>query len=265
MYSSWQIAFKYFRYYIRSDNGKGHGIHSPFVYRFVKDILNNKKKYPAYEEVEKLRNQLLNDHSTVSVDDMGAGSTLNSSSTRKVSAITRNSAKSKKYSQLIHRIVNYFQPGTIIELGTSVGITTSYMALGNPSAGLYTVEGAEEVAAIAKKNFKQLGLTNISMMQGNFDVILPTVLAQVPVVDFCFIDGNHQYEPTLAYFKLILPKVSNDSVLIFDDIHWSAGMEQAWRRIQADEKVFCTIDLFFLGIVFFREEFREKQHFSIRF
>jgi predicted O-methyltransferase YrrM len=121
------------------------------------------------------------------------------------------------------------------------------------------------VAAIAKKNFEQLNLTNIRLTQGNFDVILPTLLKQIKTVDFCFIDGNHQYEPTLAYFKSMLPEISNDSILVFDDIHWSAGMEQAWREIQADEKVRCTVDLFFLGIVFFREEFREKQHFSVRF
>jgi len=162
-------------------------------------------------------------------------------------------------------MVKEYKPKTILELGTSLGITTSYLSLGRPAANMITMEGASEVAAVASKNFQKLGVGNIALEQGNFDNTLSTVVRGLSSVDFCFIDGNHRQEPTERYFLEILPKINNDSILIFDDIHWSHEMEASWATIKNHPSVRCTIDLFFIGIVFFREEFYEKQHFSIRF
>ncbi|HNR16193.1 MAG TPA: SAM-dependent methyltransferase, partial [Chitinophagaceae bacterium] len=88
---------------------------------------------------------------------------------------------------------------------------------------------------------------------------------KIPFIDFAFIDGNHRQEPTERYFNQLLPKMHHESILVFDDIHWSSEMEQVWKTIKDHPSVRCTVDLFFIGVVFFRDEFREKQHFSIRF
>ena len=162
-------------------------------------------------------------------------------------------------------MVNYYRPRTILELGTSLGITTSYLASGNPAAIVTTMEGAKEVAAVARKNFATAGLQNTSIIEGNFDDTLAQVVQDLGSVDCCFIDGNHRREPTERYFQQLLPITHNDSILIFDDIHWSREMEQAWETIRNHPSVRCSVDLFFIGIVFFREEFHEKQHFCIRF
>ncbi len=127
------------------------------------------------------------------------------------------------------------------------------------------MEGATQVAKIAKQNFNKLKLQNIQLMEGDFDGTLPSVINQLPSLDFAFIDGNHQQEPTERYFQQLLQKTHNDSILIFDDIHWSSGMEGAWQEILKHPSVRCSIDLFFIGIILFRSEFREKQHFTIRF
>jgi len=127
------------------------------------------------------------------------------------------------------------------------------------------MEGANEVAVVAINNFKSLGLQNVTVVKGNFDETLPSVISQLPSVDFAFIDGNHRREPTERYFQQLLTKTNNNSILVFDDIYWSPEMEEAWKTVREHPLVRCTIDLFFTGIVFFREEFREKQHFIIRF
>jgi predicted O-methyltransferase YrrM len=184
---------------------------------------------------------------------------------RSISSIAKNAAKPKKFGQLLYRIVKEYKPQTILELGTSLGITTSYLSNGNPASNVITMEGATEVANFAKQNFQKLQLQNIQFAEGNFDNTLPAVVHGLSSVDFCFIDGNHQQEPTERYFQQLLPKTHNDSILIFDDIHWSPGMEQAWQAILEHPSVRCSIDLFFIGIILFRSEFREKQHFTIRF
>lgn len=265
MYSKVRLIRKYISWYCTASNSKGHGTHSPFIFSFITSILNDKTAYAGYNSIELLRKQLRNDHTVLTIEDFGAGSITDKSNLRTISSIVRNAAKPKKFGQLLFRMVKYYQPRTILELGTSLGITTSYLASGNPAATVTTMEGAKEVAAVARKNFATLGLQNISVMEGNFDDTLASVVQYLGSNDFCFIDGNHRREPTERYFQQLLPITHNDSILIFDDIHWSPEMEEAWDTIRNHPAVRCSVDLFFIGIVFFREEFHEKQHFSIRF
>jgi predicted O-methyltransferase YrrM len=265
MYSPLQLAIKYFNYWITASNGKGHGMHSPFVFEFITKILNDRTGYPEYEKVEALRDQLLNDNTILQVEDFGAGSVIDKKSKRSISSIAKNAAKPKKFGQLLFRMVKHYQPKTILELGTSLGITTSYLSLAKPDTRLISMEGSKEIAEVAKGNFQNLELKNIELVEGNFDNALPSVVRGLSSVDFAFIDGNHRKEPTERYFKELLSKTNNGSILVFDDIHWSSEMEAAWEAIKNEAAVTCSIDLFFIGIVFFRKEFKAKQHFVIRF
>lgn len=265
MYSPFQLGLRYIKYWLTASNGKGHGMHSPFVFSFITKVLNDERNFYAYAQVEQLRNELLQDASTVTIEDFGAGSRVKKENVRKIKDIARSSLKPKKFGQLLFRIVAEYQPATILELGTSLGITTAYLASGKPDAAVTTMEGAKEVAAVARNNFRRLSINNVALVEGNFDDTLDTTLARLPQIDLAFVDGNHRYEPTVRYYRSLLPKMHEYSVLIFDDIHWSSEMEQAWNEIRNDDAVTLSIDLFFIGLVFFRKESRVKQHFVIRF
>lgn len=265
MYSSFQLAAKYFQYYVNAFNGKGHGIHSPFVFDFILSVLNNRQHYHPPPEIEDLRNELLKNDQIITIEDLGAGSRIQTSRQRSIGSLAKNAIKSKKYSQVLYRLVKHYEPRNIVELGTSLGVTTAYLSKANPSATITTVEGSEAVANIARRNFQQLQCTNIQSLVGNFDDVLPTANCQLLTLDLAYIDGNHRLEPTLNYFEQFLSKKNNDSIFVFDDIHWSREMEEAWEKIKTHPSVRCTIDIFFLGFVFFREEFKEKQNFTIRF
>lgn len=271
MYSSTQLAKKFLRYYLTSSNSKGHGMHSPFVFDFIQHVLNNKNEYVPPPAIEAVRKQLLTDKTLLEVEDFGAGSRVRSAKQKNVSQLARAALKPKKYAQLLYRLVKHYQPQTIIELGTSLGITTSYLAAANPSANVITIEGSEAIAQKARENFQKLGLDNIQPITGNFDAALPPVIQTLgdaegrPSIDLAYIDGNHRYLPTVSYFNQILQKTNSHSILVFDDIHWSKEMEKAWQEIKSHPAVHYSIDIFFLGFVFFKKEFKEKQHFSIRF
>ena len=265
MYSAFQLAKKYFRYYLTAQNGKGHGVHSPFVFDFIIHVLNDKKKYSPYEKIERLRKQLLRNGSSIEVEDFGAGSAVIPFKTRRIKDIAGSSLKKKKYAQLLFRIAKYYQSKNIIELGTSFGISTSYLASANPQSHVTTFEGAKNIAHIAFNNFKELRLDNIQLQQGSFDKTLNSFIETSQNIDFLFVDGNHRKESTLEYFRRFLTKSNEESIFIFDDIHWSREMEDAWKLIQQHESVTLTIDLFFVGLAFFKPDFKVKQHFTIRF
>ncbi|GGH83048.1 putative O-methyltransferase YrrM [Filimonas zeae] len=266
MYSKFQLSLRYIQYWLRSSNSKGHGVHSPFVFSFITDVLNDKGSYYCYQPIESLRAALQQDNTELEIADFGAGSRVNSSKRRKVSSIASSALKPAKYSQLMFRMVNYYQPAIVLELGTSLGITSSYLASGNPAAKVITMEGAPAIATVARNNFASLRLANISLVEGNFDETLPGTLAKLPApVDFAFVDGNHRYQPTMDYFNQLLAVSHDHTIIILDDIHWSSEMEQVWEEVKQHPAVTMTIDLFFIGIVLMRKEFKIKQHFSVRF
>ena len=265
MYTALELGLKYCQYYLSASNGRGHGTHSPFVFDFISKILNDKHNYPEYAKVESLREKLLRDRTVLTVEDYGAGSRSSPSNKRAVASVASRAVKSKKFGQLLFRLVKNYQPRSIIELGTSLGVTTSYLAMASPNSNLITLEGSPEIAGVARESLMRLQIENARIVEGNFDYTLPAVLYQLPTIDFAFVDGNHRREPTENYFNWLLAKSNINSVFVFDDIHWSREMEQAWYNIRNDFAVRCSIDLFFIGIVFFMQEFREKQHFTIRF
>ena len=246
-------------------NSRGHGMHSPFVFDFIKNVLQDKNKYNCYEQIEGVRNKLLRNKEFIEVEDFGARASKIKSSYRRIKDIAAHSLKQAKYGKLLYRIVNYYRPKNIVELGTSLGITTAYLANGNPYGAVYTCEGASAVAAIADENFDVLELKNIKLLQGDFAATLPRLCSKLPTIGLGFIDGNHRKEPTLQYFQQLLKLATPSTVIIFDDIHWSSEMEEAWRQIKQHPDVTLSIDLFFIGLVFFNPGFKVKQHFTIRF
>jgi predicted O-methyltransferase YrrM len=241
-----------------------HGIHSPFVFKLQHEVIDHDGTYVPYVQIENLRHELLADKREIKIKDFGAGSRTNPSPVRRICDIAKNSAKSPKYAQLLFRLVNHFKPDTILDLGTSLGLTTAYLASGKRNATVYTFEGCPETAGVARENFKSLKLGNIQVIEGNLDETLSDNLKKNGQVDFVFFDGNHRYEPTMRYFRQCLAKAHENSVFVLDDIYWSKEMERAWKEITAMPEVTVALDLFQIGIVFFRKG-QEKEYFTIRY
>lgn len=252
------FAFKYLKYLLSAKTA--HGIHSPFVFELYNEVINKKGNYYSFDKIELLRRKLLISQKEIEVTDLGTGK----SGKRMLSEIAERSAKDKKYCELLFRLAYHFKPNTILELGTSLGISTAYLSSANPNAKVVTIEGCPNTSAEAKKNFESLALNNIESVVGNFDSVLTSVVSRQSSVDLVFIDGNHKKIPTLNYFNQLLQHTTNDSVFVFDDIHWSDEMEEAWEEIKSHPKVTVTIDLFFLGLVFFRKE-QAKENFILKF
>jgi len=257
-------AIAYLRYLVNS--GSRHSVHSPFVYTLVDKVFKDRSENQAFEVISKIRFKLLHKTQVIEITDFGAGSNQEDYSHRfeRVSTLARNSSVSSKYGRLLFSLVEYFRPQTIIELGTSLGISTLYLAMANPEAKVYTIEGCSTRAEQAATSFNALKLSNIELNIGRFDLVLPDVVKQAGKVDFAFIDGNHTYVATMANFEILLNIAHNDTVFVFDDIHWSAEMQKAWNKIADHEKVTVSVDLFRFGIVFLRREL-SKQKFVIRF
>ena len=251
-----RIVYKYLQHFFTARHTGGHGVHSPFLFNFTNFVIYEKNPFYAYKAIEDIRKSLLKDKREIAVTDFGTGNNRQ----KTIKSIARRSLKEAKYGQLLFRIVNSFTCQNVLELGTSLGITTSYLASVSRKTSCTTIEGCAETAKVAADGFKKLGLDNVNQIIGNIDEILPDVLDDNTNLDFVFIDANHRYEPLMRYFEQILPNLNDNSVLIVDDLYWSAEMEKAWKSIKKHPKVSATIDLFQLGIVFFNPQLNKKDY-----
>lgn len=252
--------FKYLNHLFTARHTGGFGVHSPYVFNYIQYILKEKHPFYIFENIEKLRSELKKNHQSISVRDFGTGS----SKPRKISDIAHRSLKQRKFGQLLFRTVQYFNAKHIVELGTSLGITTAYLSSASSDSQCTTFEGCPETANIAKTGFSQLNINNITTIVGNIDDTLQPAINEMPTIDFAFFDANHQSEPLLRYFELCLAKRNSKTIFVIDDIYWSRDMEYAWCTIKKHPEVMSTIDLFHLGVIFFNKDLYKK-HYKIRF
>lgn len=252
------LAKNYIKYLAKAKNE--HSLHSPFLFDLYTKAVKNKAQKSELELVEKIRTQLLDSNKTVDFTDYGAGSHLIKTEKRYIKNITKICSKSKKEGRLLHNIVEYFKPQNILELGTSVGISALYIANGNPAGKMITLEGSKGIAEVAAQNFKDANLNNVEVKVGEFSETLDNTIQELQQLDFVYIDGNHKKEPTLQYFEKCLPHLNNESIVVFDDIHWTADMEKAWDIICKHPKTTACLDFFHFGVVFLRKELTKETH-----
>ena len=256
----WFKIMSFLKFLLKSNNH--HGIHSPFVYELVTHCFYTKTKIEYISTFNRIRQSLFNNHTLIEVQDFGRGSKIFKGNERMVSKIAKVAGIGRKRAYLLMRMAHYLHPKQILEIGTSVGLGTAALSLGNSQAQIISLEGCSNTSNIALNLFKEFRLNNIHLEIGEFKNTLPLTLKNNNI-DLIYFDGNHDKTATLNYFEACLGSVTNDSVFIFDDIYWSAEMKEAWDIIKNNEKVRVSIDIFYWGLVFFRKEQR-KQHFTIR-
>ncbi len=259
---------EYILYLLKAKNG-GHGVHSDFVFKIYERVIRENKNYYEFQPIELLRLSMLNSDNTIEVIDYGAkggNKKLNHENIirRKIKDIARLSSVTPKKGRLLFRLVNFIQPKVMVELGTSLGISTLYQRKACPEALFYTLEGSPRTSETAAENFNKMKASGIIQIVGNFEHTLTELIELNHSVDYVFFDGNHRLEATIDYFRRLMTIASENTVFVFDDIRWSPEMYDAWKIIINENKATVTVDLFSIGLVFFRK-FQEKEHFVLRF
>lgn len=248
-------------YKLTAKSSEGHGIHSPFVYSFVRNVIRDDGMNEDLEKIEHYRNKQENSKIDLSGNTYGAGSS-NGKEAITLGKLVRSSSVNAKLGCFLYRLSKWLNAKTILELGTSVGISTLYFAKACPQAKIITLEGNIERAALARHTFKALGCGNVDLYLGEFDDSLAKVKKSFPLFDIVLFDGNHSPEPTLRYFTNCCENKHEFSIFVFDDIRWSEGMYKTWQVIANHKSVTVSFDLFTFGVVLFRKGI-PKQHFAI--
>lgn len=252
---------KYLSFYFSAKTK--YAIHSPFVFDFIEEILENESNYYSFLANEHVRKILEKKSTEIIVKDLGAGSKKIKTAKRKISTIAKTSLQEKKMAQLLFKMINHYQLcDIVVELGTSLGITTAYLANAKKSNKIYTIEGSSEIANVAKSVFEKLGLKNVELIIGDFNVNLKNLILDRKL-GLIYIDGNHTKSATISYFNWALENANENTIIVIDDIYWSKEMEESWDYVKKLNEVTMTIDLFKMGIVFLHSV-KVKEHFKLK-
>lgn len=265
----WKQIDRHLKYLWRAQTK--YQVHSPFVFEFINEVLEDDREFYVFQELEWLREDLKESDAVIQKKDFGAGSKSENNPTTTVASIAKYNQSHPRTAQFLFKLTNRFKPKTMIELGTSLGITTMYQAFGSTNGIMHSIEGCPSTAIVARNIINDFEIDdteihkakNIKIHTGIFENVLPKILDEIKQLDYIFIDGNHKKEPTINYFEMCLPYIHNESVIVFHDIRWSEGMAAAWKEVKAHERVKLTLEIYDFGVVFFRPEQLEKQHFSL--
>jgi len=248
------LAFEYLGHLLTAKHTGGHGVHSPLVFHLIRHIFTERNPYYCFGRIEALREAMKKDRRKIEVTDFGTGRDR----TRTIANIAERALKPSRQAQLLFRMMQHLRTENSLELGTSLGISTLYMAAG--SKHCTTIEGCPNTAAIARENFRKAGYTNITMHVADISEQLPDLLKQHKPFDFVFIDANHRYEALIYYFETCMNFIQENSIIVIDDIYWSPGMKKAWKQLQQHPSVHTSIDLFHMGILMMHPKLKQSHY-----
>ena len=252
------IGFEYIKY---RWNAKGrHGIHSPFVFDLLDKCLKIQFDREDKENLNDLFTALKTDSRSIEIEDFGAGS-KKLSNVRAIPKIFKTSSSKGKYGKLLYQLARFHQFKNVLEFGTSLGVGTCYLQLGNPKARITTVEACKNTREIALESFKMLELENIESIRSTFNEFL----AEKPETkyDLIYIDGHHDGEALLRYMSELSENKHDETIFILDDIRWSKSMFKAWNAIVSSADYHVTVDFFRFGIALPRKH-QVKEHFTLK-
>ncbi|MCK5135727.1 MAG: class I SAM-dependent methyltransferase [Bacteroidales bacterium] len=244
----WRII-KYLEHQLYRRHRKGRGIHPPYLFSFVHDVVFNTPGTDIPHEISEMHRNLWKDRTMIGE--------------RTVGSFVCGSSVSPRYGELLFRITRWFCPDMILELGTGLGVSTMYLGQGYPGVPLHSIEGNTERAAFAAQLVCRCHLEQVSIHWGDLDRKLEEILPQLDGRFVAFVDANHSYEPTIRYVRAILEKAGDEAVIIMDDIYWSRGMSRAWKEVISWPGISVSIDLFHMGILLLRKDLN-KAHVKIK-
>lgn len=231
------LLYRFLRY------RKGFGVHSPFAFSFITKVIDERYGYYAYNDIELIRRQLVHRNCPMLKTDI-----------------------KRSHGELLFRIVNYFKPERLIQIGTSAGIGSLYMTAPSSRLNYLLLDSDDNNAeqtiwSLRKFNPKA---SSVSVIAGDYLKTLPAALSKMSAVDFLFFNSAKDKEKNMIYLDEAIKYVQSDTVFFIEGIRSNREMRQLWKNICLREDVSVTFDLYNVGVVFFNKKLH-KQNYIVFF
>lgn len=236
------IKFKrYYTAFRRYKRSKGFGIHSPFAFNFVLKVLRERCHYYSYDLIHTKRWE---------------ASKLTSKNKERRKIISYKNAK------MIFRITCYFNPKSILQIGTNHGIITSSMLSVSSSSHLYSYLG--------KNNKSQIydSLTESFNPQiSKYDDIIKAINdynSSLTDSDKPFILLNNIEKENELIVNTLSEALANEGVVIICNINKNNDIKNIWKKTKSSMKYGMSFSNEKIGVIVGYKHL-PLQHFSLWF
>ena len=234
-------------------------IHSPFVFNLLTNVINRRIEPSEFQKLNSIRSELINNNDKIEIEAVGTSSVTTKAF---VSSIAKRYSVSSKYGRLLYNLVNHFQPSTILETGTGLGLSAANMALGNSHATVHTIDAISSLSNVAKQTLNNHNIHNVVFHNGQLDEVLEKICKDIQPIDAAYLDANHTYDATLRYFNILQPYLTTKAFVVIDDIHWSKDMNRAWKKLCQHESVTLSLDFYRMGVLFLNPDL-SRENFQL--
>ncbi|MEA1873017.1 MAG: class I SAM-dependent methyltransferase [Bacteroidota bacterium] len=235
-------AYEYFKHRIFSKSMKS--LDSIDVNPKIKAAFQDDRTTYALSAYFEIMDELLANKEKIQVEDKGAGSSK-MGAVRRISKIAKYAVLNEFDAAFLSSLLYFLAPKNVLELGTSLGVSSLCMGLSAPKSEIHSVDACPQTHSEAANTLKTYAVDNVELHTMSF---MDFLTSNQKKWDFVLLDGDHRYKQTLELLEIIKPQLTDDAVILIDDIHWSPGMTKAWQKI-INSKEFLSIDLYYFGLL----------------
>lgn len=229
-------CLNHFWFWLKANNGKGHGTHSPFVYSLITEVLNDERNFYAFADIEKCF----------------------------YSEQSKNNLP-KKYNELLFRMVNYYGAKSIVQFGLSNGLQTAYFTTANSNVSIICVEENNQLIKNLQQKLSKLPTSNYTIVNETLEDGINGFITANQKFDYIFLNELTQAADYQNLIEKLKQTANPSSIIVINGIHQLPHPKSIWQKFLKSEDVFIMVDIFQFGIIFYNPNFKQRQHFSIHF
>ena len=208
--------------------GKGFGVHSPWAYDLIENVINERHPYYAYDDLYSFWENAPQDLPQYP----------------------------QSRDELLFRLVNRFNPRFILEVGTGAGVSTGYLASVSTRSRVVTVDNPHPASKQVLRNLKRIH--NIEYIAADVTQTVRDILDSGTIPQFIHIAHTALWKEVV---EMILPYATPDMVIVVEDMGKKQKKEW-WDQLIKDERIGVTFQMKKAGLLFFDHK-KTKQHYVL--
>ena len=232
---------------------KGFGVHSPFVYDLITNVIEETCEFYAYRDISLVRLQLLQNEQFIQYGKKQLT----------VKKALKRYGISTKEGKFLFRLANHYKPHTMLSVGSSMGLAPLYLARYDSTVQCITLECVQDIAEIATQVLSKEKNPALSIKTGTYRALLPESIVQLQQIDCVYVDKNVGVNDWDTIFEQCEPFIHNATFFVLAGIRSSTEKQSYWTQFRQHPSITVAIDLYDLGLLFFQSKLHKQVYKTI--
>jgi len=232
---------------------KGFGVHSPFVYDLITNVIEEKSDFYAFSDISIAQLQLLQNEHVIQYGRKRIA----------VKEALKRFGITTKEGKFLFRLTNHYKPHTILSIGSSMGLAPLCLTRYNATVQCIILEYEQDIAEIAKQILNKEKNTALNIKIGAYHELLPESIVQLQRIDCVFIGKDVGVNDWDTVFEQCEPFIHDSTFFVLAGIRSSTDKQNYWMQYRQHPSVTIAVDLFDMGLLFFQPKLHKQVYKTI--